>query len=323
MPETPVERPERPSPRAQAQRQARQLFPCLAVVAGFALVVGVTAWILVRSGTPGPTRAQVRATQEAVQLATSQAERRATVRTSRATTTALARRTVTAEASATEAASQQTAVAATADAEATAKAPPTLTALARAHATAQIQAKATAQVLDAQAALLYGPEAGTLEQIEDEEAPCIAAGVDLRNFVAEVAFHNPQDAGYPAGGAWDYGLVFSNIGEGTEYRVVFDSEGAWIFNLHSPVYDVSYSNTTDLLDTSDSGSNTFKLYVTENTAQLYANGGYVDTFDLVMLSLGQSEGANHDVYVCAGVKEGYTAVGRVTPYEEFRVWSLP
>ena len=318
-----MERPERPSPRGQARRQARQLFPCLAVVVGFALVLGVTVWILVRSGTPGLATAQVNATREAVQLATSQAERRATVRTSRATTTVLTRQTVAAEASETEAASHQTSVAATANAEATAKAPPTLTALARAHATAQIQAEATAQVLDGQATLLYGPEAGTLEQIEDEEAPCMAAGANLRNFVAEATFRNPRDAGFAAGGAWDYGLVFSNIGEGTEYRVIFDSEGTWNFNLHSPVYDVSYSNTTDLLDTSDSGSNTFKLYVTENTAQLYANGGYVDTFDLGMLSLGQSEGASHDVYVCAGVKEGYTAVGRATPYEGFTVWSLP
>lgn len=258
-----------------------------------------------------------------MQLATSQAERRATVRTSRATTTALARQTVTAHALETEAASHQTSVAATADAEATAKAPPTLTAQARAHATALVQAAATVQVLEGQATLLYGPTDGMLEQLEGQDGPCVEAGANLRNFVAEATFRNPTDAGFAAGGAWDYGLVFSNIGEPTEYRVILDSEGKWTFSLHSDAYDLSISDTNDVLDQTDRGSNTLKLYVTENTARLYVNGRYIDTFDLVMLSLGQSGEATHDISVCAGIREGYTAVGRLTRYEGFRVWSLP
>jgi hypothetical protein len=202
-------------------------------------------------------------------------------------------------------------------------APPTLTAQARAHATAQVQAEATTQVLDGQATLLYGPTEGTLEQAEEKQAPCVAAGANLRNFVAEATFRNPTDAGFAAGGAWDYGLIFSNVGEDTEYRTIFDSEGTWAFSLHSDAYDISISDTTNLLDLSNSGSNTLKLYVTDSSAQLYANGRYISTFDLAMLGLGQSEEATHDVLVCAGIREGYTAVGRLTPYEGVRVWSLP
>ncbi len=320
MPET---QPERPSPRVQAEQQARQLFPCLFVVIGFALVLGVTAWILLRTATSGLTREQVSATMEAVQSATSQAERRATVRTSRATTTALARQTVTANSRETEAASHQTSVAATSAAQATAKAPPTLTALAKAHATAQVQAEATVQVLDGQALLQYGPTEGTLEQLEGEGGPCAAASVNLRNFVAEATFHNPQDAGFAAGGAWDYGLVFPNIGEPTEYRGILDSESKWTFNLHSDAYDISISDASNLVDTSDGGSNTIKLYVADESAHVYINGRYLDTFDLVMLGLGQSELTHHDVSVCAGIREEYTTVGRLTQYEGFRVWSLP
>jgi hypothetical protein len=63
--------------------------------------------------------------------------------------------------------------------------------------------------------------------------------------------------------------------------------------------------------------------VTGDKAQFSVNGRYIDTFDLNMLGLGQSSGAAHDVMVCAGIREGYGAVGRVTRYEGFRVWSLP
>jgi hypothetical protein len=117
--------------------------------------------------------------------------------------------------------------------------------------------------------------------------------------------------------------TFSNTGEATEYRVILDSESAWTFNLHSSGYDISLRDTTNLLDLSDRGSNTLKLYVTGDTAQLYMNGHYIDTLDLVMLGLGQSSEATHDVMVCAGIREEYAAVGRLTRYEGFRVWSLP
>jgi hypothetical protein len=147
--------------------------------------------------------------------------------------------------------------------------------------------------------------------------------VNLRDFVAEATFRNPQDYGQEEGAAWEYGLVFTNIGEHTEYRALVDSKGSWTFSLHAPGYDISLRDITNLIDLSYSGSNSLRLYVTGDTAQLYVNGQYIDTLDLVMLSLGQSSEARHDVMVCAGVREEYGPVERLTRYEGFRVWSLP
>jgi hypothetical protein len=299
------------------------LFPCFIFIVGCALVAGLIAWVLLRASTPTLSQAEVSGTREAVQFATSQADRRATMKAGRATGTAIAWETATAEAHGRGVAASQTSIAAATAARATAEAPPTLTAQAQAHETAQVQAEATAQVLDRQATVLYGPISGTLEQIEGVALPCTAAGVSLRDFVAEATFRNPEDAGFAAGGAWDYGLIFSNIGEATEYRVILDSESAWTFNLHSSGYDISIRDTTSLLDLSGRGSNTLKLYVTGDTAQLYVNGHYIDTFELVMLGLGQASQATHDVMVCAGIREEYAAVGRLTRYEGFRAWSLP
>ena len=303
--------------------QRAGLFPCLIFVAGCALVAGLVAWVVLRGASPTLSQAEVSGTREAVQFATSQADRRATMKAGRATGTAVAWVTATAEARAREAAASQTAVAAATAARATAEAPPTLTAQAQARETAQVEAEATVQVLDGQATVVYGPTSGTLEQMEGGELPCTAAGVNLRDFVAEATFHNPEDAGFAAGGAWDYGLIFSNIGDDTEYRVSLDSESTWTFSLHSSGYDISLRDTTGLLDLSGRGSNTLKLYVTVDKALLYVNGRYIDTLDLVMLSLGQSSEAAHDVMVCAGIREEYAAIGRLTRYEDFRVWSLP
>lgn len=309
-------RPERPSRRAQAERRGTLLFPLLLFACGCALVVGLIAWVLLGSGAPRLSQAEATGTREAARFATAQAERRGTREAARVTGTAVVRGTATAAAS-------ETYAAVTAEARATAEAPPTLTAEAKARETAHVRAEATAQVLDVRATLAHGPTSGTLEQVEGDEVPCAAAGLDLREFVAEATFHNPRDMGLGQEPAWDHGLVFTNIGEGTEYRVILDSEGSWTFNLHSRAYDVSFSDGTDLLDLSTGGSNTLKLYVTRDTALVYLNGRYLDTLNLVILGLGQSEGATHDIMVCAGVREEYAAVGRLTLYEDFGVWSLP
>ncbi|HET6314059.1 MAG TPA: hypothetical protein VFH60_09500 [Chloroflexia bacterium] len=287
------------------------LFAAVAVV-----VVALIMLVLARPTTPSLSEAEVSGTMEAVQVATSQAEGRATARAGRASGTARARATTMAEA-------RERGAIATQAALATAEAPPTLTAEARAYETARVQAEATAQVLEEQAILVYGLTTGTLEQMEGDEVPCAAAGVNLRDFVAEVTFRNPQAAGAEADRAWDYGLVFSNIGEGTEYRAILDSGGSWTFGLHSEDYDISISDATGLVDLSGAGSNTLKLFVTGDEAQLYVNGSYIDTFDLTMLALGQSSEAAHDVMVCAGLGERYRGVGMVTQYEEFKVWFLP
>ena len=319
----PENEPERPSPRVQAERRRRLMLPFSLFGAGCVVVAALIVLVLSRPATPSSSQAEASGTREAVQVTTSQAERQATMRAGRATGTARSWATSTAGALEREAAASQTALAAATQARATAEAPPTLTAAAKAYETARVEAEATARVLDEQATLVYGPTNGTLEQVEGDEVPCAAAGLNLRGFVAEATFRNPQAAGAEADRAWDYGIIFSNTGEGTEYRAILDSGGTWTFSLHSDAYDISISDTAAQMDLSGAGSNTLKLFVTGEMAQLYANERYIGTFDLGMLGLGQSSEAAHDVLVCAGVREGYGAVGRVTGYEGFRVWSLP
>ena len=182
------------------------------IIAGGALFVGLIAWVVLRANITTLSQAAVSGTREAVQFATSQADRRATSKAGRATGTAVAWETATSEAHVRETAASQTSIAAATAAQATAEAPPTLTAQAQARETARIRAEATVLALDEQALPVYGPSSGTLEQLESGELPCTTAGVNLRDFVAEATFHNPEDAGFAAGGAWDYGLLLEHRG---------------------------------------------------------------------------------------------------------------
>jgi hypothetical protein len=281
----------------------------IAVIIAIALLV----WPSASLTPPNPPSIDTSATSEAARFATTQANRQGT-------STAIAQATGTTQAHEREVAAAQTAAAGTAQAKATAQAPPTLTARALAFATARAQAQATVETLSLQAEVAYGPSNGMLTQGRSSEVPCQAVGVALRNFIAQVAFSNPDDT--PAR-PWDYGIVFSNIGEGTDYRLTLDSDSRWALNLHSEGYDITNRDHSDLIDLAPGGSNTLKLFVVGDSALLYINGQYVDTLDLIMFGLGQSGDSNHDVMACAGTKREDTFTGRQIEYTDFTVWSLP
>jgi hypothetical protein len=278
-------------------------------------------WLLFRSNPSTPTlpSQQTSATREAALFATGEAIRQATRDAAAPTTTAIARATSTAQAHERETASSARTSTAAAQARSTAEAPVTQTAQAQAFATSRAQAEATTQALTTLSTLVYGPTNGTLEQTAPSQAACDFSHTTLSDFIAEATFHNPGPASQP----WDYGIIFSNLEDESEYRLILDSDGSWTLNLHSSGFDISNRDTTPLLDLSPTASNTLKLFVTDNIGDLYINSHYVDTLDLTMFGLDPSTESEHDISVCAAIMEGNTLAGRPTLYDNFTIWSLP
>jgi hypothetical protein len=278
-------------------------------------------WLLFRSNPSAPALSsqQTSATREAAQFATGEAIRQATRDAAAPTTTAVARATSTARAQKRETASSARTSTAAAQARSTAQAPATQTAQAQAFATAQTEAEATTQALTTLSTLVYGPAGGVLEQTERNQIACNPSHITLSDFIAEATFHNPGPTSQP----WDYGIIFSNLEDESEYRLILDSGGSWTLNLHSTGFDISNRDTTPLLDLSPTGSNTLKLFVTDNIGDLYINSHYVDTHDLTMFGLDPSTESEHDISICAGIMEGNDLVGRPVVYDNFTIWSLP
>jgi len=271
-------------------------------------------------GAPSLSTKDASSTAEAVQFATSEAIRQTTRVAANASHTAVAQATDTVVACERKAEVERTSLASTARARATAQAPATQTVRAQAFQTARAHAEATIQVLNEQASQVYGPSDGALEQEAGDEVACDDTGVKLRDFVVEAKFRNPQAE---PGEKWDYGIIVLNLGGQTQYRLILDSDGRWTLNLHSSGFDIENRDTSDLLDLSQGGSNTLKLFVKGDTGQLYLNGEYVSTLDLDMLGMGAASAYTHNVLICAGIKRGYSLPGRSTIYEGFSVWSLP
>jgi hypothetical protein len=271
-------------------------------------------------GVPSLSTKDASSTAEAVQFATSEAIRQTTRVAANASNTAIAQAIHTVAARERKAEVGRTSIASTAQARATAQAPATQTVRAQAFQTAHAQAEATVRVLNEQATQVYGPSDGALEQEAGDEVACDDTGVKLSDFVVEAKFRNPQAE---PGEKWDYGIIFLNLGGQTQYRLILDSDGRWTLNLHGSGFDIENRDTTDLLDLSQGGSNTLKLFVAGDTGYLYLNGGYLSTLDLDMLGMGAASAYTHNVLICTGIKRGYSLPGRSTIYEGLSVWALP
>jgi hypothetical protein len=306
--------PGQPAQSSPSDWRAKLLLPLtLASIAALIFLF----WLLFRGNPSTPTLSSrdTSATREAIQFATGEALRQATREAAAPTTTAIARITSTVQAHERDA---RTATAA-AQARSTAQAPATQTARAQAFATSRTQAEATTQALTTLSTLVYGPSGGTLEQTAASQVACDSSHITLSDFIAEATFHNPGPVSQP----WDYGIIFSNLEDESEYRLVLDSGGSWTLNLHSTGFDISNRDTTPLLDLSPTGSNTLKLFVTDNIGDLYINSHYVDTLDLTMFGLDPSTESEHDIFVCIGILEGNALTERPVVYDNFTIWSLP
>lgn len=165
---------------------------------------------------------------------------------------------------------------------------------------------------------MYGPANGELVHERDDVISLQYAGVNTRDFMAEVRFHNPYDR---SEGDWDYGIGFRSIGSGNEYRLYVDSEGDWSFVSATKQGEGSQFNTVasgrvEDLDLSATGSNHLCLVAQGNSALFFVNGEYVATLDV------SAKDVAGEVWVGTVMQRGYGISGKATRYEDFVVWPL-
>jgi hypothetical protein len=277
-------------------------------------------------GVFGPSQPQgpilqrdISATAEAQTFATAQVHRQETRVAGYATGTAYAAASVTAqvEARGTEVAYAN--VTATAARKATIQAPPTLTAQAKEFEEEEAHAQATVLALEPSMVEVFGPQSGELAHNANDSSVCDDSGVVARNFVAEARFYNP----YPIKRGWDYGFVFTNPRDGSQYNVVLDADKSRSVRLQAPGYYVQVRDTTRLIENGAGGSNVLRIYVVGETVHMFINGRFETTVDLRGLDLGQVGVEPHEVMVCTGLMEGDMQAGKSTRYEGFTVWELP
>lgn len=312
--------PDRPRPLAGRQPM-RPGLAFLALFSAIVLTIAAIAVVVLLLSPPIPTlpAVDVSATSEANTFATAQVYRQATREAANAANTVLAQATEDAQAQASATNLAYANITATRSAQATIQAPPTLTAQAAVFLQEQANAQATVQAVDPSARQVFGPSADHLAHNPSGDAVCDDTNIKLRNFVVQARFYNP----YPIDQDWDYGFVFTNPSDGSQFNVVLDADNNRSFRLQSPGYYVQDLDTTDLIDNSDRGSNLMKLYVVDGVAHLYINGHFDTTMDLSNLNLGNPIDEPHDLKICTGLIDGDMQPGKSTRYEDFTVWKLP
>jgi hypothetical protein len=288
-------------------------------------MMALIMFILFSSFNPFPptsplSPSDISATAEAQTFATAQAHRQETREAANAQETVLAIASATEQAHAEATALAYSFATRTAAVNATAEAPPTLTAQAKEFLEQEAHAQATVQALEPSAVQVYGPINGTLAHNTNNSPVCDDTGVQLRNFVLEARFYNP----YPIEHDWDYGLVFTNPSDNSQYNVFLDADQRRSLMLQAPGYYVQIRDTSHLIDNSNTGSNDLKLYVVDGVAHLYINGRFDSTQDLSGLDFSNpAQDEPHDLRICTGLQEGDMQPGKATRYEDFKVWSLP
>jgi hypothetical protein len=195
---------------------------------------------------------------------------------------------------------------------ATVEARGTATAVIRATATAAAQATATARV--AGPTIVVGPQDGSLVD-RDNRFEAGYASVDLRDFIVEATFFNPQ---LSAQGGWAYGFIFRQ-NSNKFYVLKIISNFYWKVTLYtaSSEAEIHLAQFFDM-DTSSNGANRIKLLAEGNRGQLYINDKYVSDLDLsANLNAGDIAVTSELIY------PGGDIDGDVTYYENFTVWDVP
>jgi serine/threonine protein kinase len=191
---------------------------------------------------------------------------------------------------------------------------------AQATATAQ-SAQKTLDELRAKAVQVYGPVSidiphkknGTIEM----DGP---VGMNLRNFIAEARFRNPETA---LDTGWDYGILFRHTNDVRVYRLYFSSLRRWDYSFeahfadkHADIRSLAGGDLPNL-DVSPAGINHVLLAVNDISALLYVNGIYVAT-------LGVSEhNVPGDVFLATDFISDNADIGPIIHYSDFRLWKLP
>ena len=201
----------------------------------------------------------------------------------------------------------------------------TMNAQTRATSTARAQAEATATVqsintLAQKTKRVFGPVSGTLENPESGYIMVRRLDEDLRNFVAEVHFFNPNYSSSWANNSpdWDYGFGFRDTGRNEQYRLFLRSGGTWNFKLAIyPNQSLTFKNISDgrieNLDLHANGSNRLRLVVKDKSAFFFVNDVFISMLDA------SDKIAYGDVWIGTSSRGAY---GTSIRYEAFVVGSL-
>lgn len=157
---------------------------------------------------------------------------------------------------------------------------------------------------------LAGPATGVL-QPQVGSATVQAAGADVENFVARVAFVNPAD---DTDSAWDAGLAFREQGNGDHYRLFIASDGIWEFKIG--LQPALIQGTVSSLNTRPGAINTVELVVEGDAAGFAVNGRFVSALDVSELH------GTSDVWVGAGFQQENVSEDQEIRFDDFTVWDL-
>ncbi|MBI5930922.1 MAG: protein kinase [Chloroflexi bacterium] len=161
------------------------------------------------------------------------------------------------------------------------------------------------------AAPVVGPASGTLKEVDNQLIDYVSAQVKLRDFITEVVVANPS----PAPEAWDFGFLIHD--QGTEfYTIALSSVGEWdvVLTLDSGTNTVA-SGTVDNFDTTQGGSNRFRLIAFGDSGLLYLNDKFVTAIDLTGLP------DAGDVSIASGLDSAYD-IDQLFDYSDFTIWPL-
>jgi hypothetical protein len=144
------------------------------------------------------------------------------------------------------------------------------------------------------------------------------AGVNLRDFMAQVRFYNPAD---PRTARWSVGMAFRDAGPNNEFRLIISSDQQWWLQHVTPASD-STANIKELargrlssMDVSPGASNLLTLKVKGFQGVLSLNDRAVSTLPL---SIRDTSG---DLAVLAFVQPADDLL--TARFEGLTIWDLP
>ena len=163
-------------------------------------------------------------------------------------------------------------------------------------------------------AVVFGPQAGSLDHIVDGLIEADSTGLNVADFAAEVVLHNP----YPTTIAgWDTGFLFRHVGTNDHFRLIVASTGLWeLRDRRGDQDDLIADGSISNLDTSDFGSNRIKLITFGEKGIFVVNDLAVAALDL------SSRPDSGDLWIATELYSENETDGEVTEYEDFTVSSF-
>jgi serine/threonine protein kinase len=162
---------------------------------------------------------------------------------------------------------------------------------------------------------LFGPTDGNLEHVVDSFIETHSAGIEVRDFLAQVTFANPFAT---TTGGWDFGLIFRQAELDEEIRLVVRSDGVWNLNDRRGDTDsfVNEGDVSGFLNLQANDRNRLMVITQGDRGYFFLNDNFMATLDLsARLTAG-------DISVGTGFYGSSEQEGASTAYTDFTVWPL-